>query len=140
MTLPPSLTVLLLFAAWTLLLVSAIAVLRVVLSLSGQRRPNQFLPAGDDVSAFSGRLCRAHANCYENLPTFAALVAVAHLSGHGSVLDSLAWVFLGARLAQSSTHLVSGRSKAVMLRFSFMAVQIGIQAYWVVRLASLFRG
>ncbi|OYU44799.1 MAG: hypothetical protein CFE44_10990 [Burkholderiales bacterium PBB4] len=130
----PSLVVLLAFASWTLLLVTGIATLRVVLSLTGQRRPNQFLPAGDDVSPFSGRLCRAHANCVENLPTYAALVLVAHLSGHGAVLEGLAWLFLGARIAQSCIHLTSGRSKAVMLRFSCMAVQIAIQAIWVVRL------
>jgi uncharacterized MAPEG superfamily protein len=134
--LTPSIAVLLAFAAWTLLLVTSIAALRVVLSLTGQRRPNQFLPAGDDVSPFSGRLCRAHANCVENLPTYAALVAVAHLSGHGAVLEGLAWVFLGARIAQSCIHLASGRSKAVMLRFSCMALQIAIQAYWVVQLVT----
>ena len=130
----PSLIALLIFATWTLLLVSGIAALRVTLSLSGQRRPNQFLPAGDDVSPFSGRLCRAHANCVENLPTYAALVAVAHFSGHGAVLDGLAWVFISARIVQSCIHLVSARSKPVILRFSFMAVQIAIQAFWVLQL------
>ena len=135
--LSPSLMALLIFAAWTLLLVTGIAALRVNLSLRGQRRPNQFLPAGDDVSPFSGRLCRAHANCFENLPTFVALVAVAQFSGHGAVTDGLAWVFMGARIVQSCIHLVSARSKAVMLRFSFMAVQIVIQVFWVLRLVGL---
>ena len=135
--LSPSLLALLIFAAWTLLLVTGIAGLRVALSLSGQRRPNQFLPAGDDVSPFSGRLCRAHANCFENLPTFVALVAVAHFSGHGALTDGLAWFFITARIVQSCIHLVSARSKAVMLRFSFMAIQIIIQAYWVLQLAGL---
>ena len=131
----PSLAALLIYAAWTLLLVTAIATMRVGLSMSGQRRPNDFLPSGDDVSPFSGRLCRAHANCYENLPTFAALVAVALWSGRTDITDGLALVVVAARLVQSCIHLISTRSKAVILRFLFMAVQLVIQGYWVVRLA-----
>ncbi|MGQ0709539.1 MAG: MAPEG family protein [Rhodoferax sp.] len=129
-----SLSALLVYAAWTMALVSAIAALRVYLSMTGQRRPNAFSPAGDDVSPFSGRLCRAHANCYENLPIFAALVLVAQLSGNAAITDGLAWVVVGARMLQSCVHLASTRSKAVMLRFFFMLVQLLIQAYWVLGL------
>ncbi len=134
MTMNPSLAALLIYAAWTLLLVTAIAALRVQVSMSGQRRPNAFSPSGEDVSPFSGRLCRAHANCYENLPTFAALIAVALWSGQAAVTDSLALTVVAARVVQSSVHLVSTRNKAVLVRFLFMAVQVVIQAYWVLRL------
>jgi len=58
-----SLLALLLYATWTLLLLAGIAALRVAKTLSGERRANQFSPSGEDVSPFSGRLCRAHANC-----------------------------------------------------------------------------
>ncbi len=56
------------YAAWTLALLGGIAVLRSALTLSGRRAANRFAVSGDDVSPFSGRLCRAHANCYESLP------------------------------------------------------------------------
>ena len=58
---PLSLTALLGFVAWTLLLVLAIASICSVLVLKG-RQANDFTPGGADVSPFSARLCRAHAN------------------------------------------------------------------------------
>ena len=65
------------FAAWTLFLVLMIGLYRAGLVLTGRRAPNQFDPGGADVGEFSRRLCRAHANCYENLPIFGALDALA---------------------------------------------------------------
>ena len=62
------------YASWTLALVFAIACLRASLTLRGKRAANAFSVTGDDVSPFSGRLCRAHANCVENLPVFAVIV------------------------------------------------------------------
>ncbi len=138
MTISHSLLALLIYAAWTLLLVSSIAALRVTVVLREQRRANSFSVAGDDVSPFSERLCRAHANCFENLATFAALIAVAYLSGNAAITDGLALMLVFARVMQSSIHLISTRSKAVLARFAFMLVQIVIQIYWVAALASVW--
>ena len=132
--LTPSLTALLLFAAWTFLLLLWIALLRLRVTLAGERRANAFSPAGDDVSAFSGRLCRAHANCVENLPVFAAVILVAHLSGQAAITDPLALWALAARLVQSVTHLISTRVRAVLLRFAAMLVQMGLLAFWFMQL------
>lgn len=130
-----SLVALLLYASWTLILVTAVAVLRTGYSMTGRRRANQFAPSGDDVSPFSGRLCRAHANCYENLPVFAAIVAVALLSDRSHVTDPLAIHAALARVAQGCVHLTSTRVRAVILRFVFFVVQIVVLSLWVVRLA-----
>lgn len=135
----PSLHALVGYAAWMLVLLLILAFLRTGLTLTGKRAANQFKPSGDDVSPFSGRLARAHANCYENLPVFAALVVAAHLSGHGSVTDGLALVVLVARLAQSSIHLLSTSVPAVMLRFTAFAVQVGIEVWWAIQLIQLAR-
>ena len=132
-----SILALVLFGGWTLLLLVAIASLRTYYTLSGRWRVNRFAPAGDDVSAFSGRLCRAHANCYENLPVFTAIIVAAHLSGHSALTDPLALVVVGARIAQSSVHILSTRARAVLVRFAFFAVQVAIIAYWTTSLASL---
>ena len=134
-----SLLALLGFAAWTLLLLLGIALLRCWYTLAHGRRANSFAVSGEDVSAFSGRLCRAHANCYECLPALAAIVLVAQASGHSAVTDPLALWLLAARLGQSGVHLVSTRSRAVVLRFSLLMVQWLIQAYWVVQLLALVR-
>lgn len=129
-----SILALLLYAAWTLLLLGGIASLRVYLTASGQRRANSFSTTGDDVSPFSGRLCRAHANCYENLPTFVAIIAVAAFTNQTQITDPLAlWVVL-ARVGQSTAHLYSTRNRFIQLRFLMMLIQYLIQAFWVVQL------
>jgi uncharacterized MAPEG superfamily protein len=129
-----SLLALLLFGGLTLFLVTLIAALRFREVQFRGHRVNTFLPSGEDVSAFSGRLCRAHANCYENLPTFTVIVGVAIASGHADITGPLALWCFGARVMQSAAHLYSTRSRWVMLRFAFMVVQVGIQAYWVAAL------
>ncbi|MGK0358455.1 MAG: putative MAPEG superfamily protein [Bradymonadia bacterium] len=135
-----SLLALLGYAAWTLSLVGLIATLRTALTLSGKYAANGFSPTGDDVSPFANRLCRAHANCCENLPIFGAIIGVAALSGSASVTDGLALWVLGARVAQSIIHLVSTSELAVMVRFGAFAVQIGVQIGWVVSLIGGWAG
>ena len=132
-----SLFALLGFATWTLLLLAGIALLRCCYTLIGERRANGFAVSGEDVSPFSGRLCRAHANCYENLPAFAAIIAVAALSGNAHITDPLALWALAARITQSSIHLISTRNRAVIARFSMLMVQWVIQAYWIVQILSV---
>ena len=122
------------FAAWSLGLLGILAVLRTGLTLSGQRAANSFSVTGDDVSPFSARLCRAHANCYESLPAFAAIVLVAMPSGNAHVTDPLALWALLARVGQSTTHLISTSVLGVQVRFAFFLIQFLIQVYWVVRL------
>lgn len=126
----PSLTAVLFYAAWTLLLLSGIAALRAYHTLRG-RAANAFAVSGDDVSAFSGRLCRAHANCYENLPAFAAIVLAAAVAGRSDITDPLALWVVAARIAQSTVHLWSTRVPAVLMRFACMVPQVAIQAWWL---------
>ena len=57
------------------------------------------------------------------------LVALA--SSNTSITDQLAFVFLGARILQSTIHLVSLSPTAVTLRFSAFAVQMAIAMYWL---------
>lgn len=135
-----SLLALLGYAAWTVFLVLLIALLRTTLTVSGKRAANAFSPTGEDVSAFSHRLARAHANCYENLPVFGALIAVAALSGNGGVTDGLAMWVLGGRVAQSVIHLASTSELAVMARFGAFALQVGIQIAWVISLIGVALG
>lgn len=132
----PSALALILYAAWILLLLSAVAALRTRETFAKRRPRSGFAVAGDDVSAFSGRLCRAHANCFENLPAFATLVLVALFTGHAAVTDPLALWLVAARVCQSCTHLVSIRNWALNLRFAFFAAQMAVPLWWA---ASLLR-
>lgn len=125
------------FAAWTLTLLFGIALLRCYYTLFAGRYANSFAVMGEDVSPFSGRLCRAHANCYENLPAFAAIIVVAHASGQTSITDSWALWALAARLTQSTVHMISTRNLAVMIRFSLLMVQWVIQVVWIAQILSV---
>lgn len=130
----PSALALVGYVAWTILLAATIVFFRTMLVLKKERAANDFLPNGEDVSPFSNRLCRAHANCYENLPAFAALILLAMATDNAGITDSLARWVLVARVAQSTVHLISTSEMAVSLRAVLLLVQLGIEAYWVVQL------
>jgi uncharacterized MAPEG superfamily protein len=133
----PSSLALVLYAAWSLLLLAAIAVLRTSETLALRRPRSGFAVFGEDVSAFSARLCRAHANCYENLPAFAALLLVSIISGHAQVTDPLALWLVAARIGQSVTHLISTRNWALNLRFAFFIAQMLVPLWWAISLLRL---
>lgn len=122
--------VLTLFVVWTLLLLVLMEVIRSKLVLTREVPANGFAPDNANLSPFMQRLARAHANCVEGLPVFGGLMLVAIVTAQTAVTDSLAYVFLAARLAQSLIHLASVSPTAVTLRFSAFAVQLLIAMYW----------
>lgn len=124
------------FAAWSLTLLVSLGLVRTVISLRG-KKPNSFKPSGEDVPGFPYRLTRTHANCYENLPTAAAVMLYAIATDQTAVTDQLALVFLGARLAQSVTHMLSTANPMVFIRFFFFIVQQCILGYWLARFFGL---
>ncbi|MGE0547487.1 MAG: MAPEG family protein [Kofleriaceae bacterium] len=122
------------FIAWTLALVILMGVIRCKLVLTREVPANGFRPDNSNLSPFMQRLARAHLNCLEGLPVFGGLMVVALVIGHAEVTDSLALVLLGARVAQSTIHLVSTSKLAVTARFTAFSAQMAIAAYWVYRL------
>ncbi|MBA1145688.1 MAPEG family protein [Ectothiorhodospiraceae bacterium WFHF3C12] len=123
------------FILWYLLLYVMLGGLRVGYALAGKKKPNSFAPDGSDVSPFAHRLARAHANCYEGFPFIGGLMLLALVTGTAGITAPLAFVVLGARIVQSSIHLISTSVLAVQVRFLFLLVQLGIGAYWAVLLA-----
>jgi uncharacterized MAPEG superfamily protein len=129
-----SLVALCLFAGWALVLVTAVALFRGLLSSREGKALNTFAPDGADVGGLGQRLTRAHLNCVENLPVVAAVILAAAVAGRSDVTDPLAMPLLFARLAQSTVHLVSISVPMVMLRATLFVVQLLIVASWIVRL------
>ncbi len=126
------------FISWSLLLLVLMEALRSRLVLTREVAPDGFLPDNSNLSPFMQRLARAHANCVEGLPIFGGLLLLAIVTGDTEATDSLAYVFLAARILQSSIHLVSVSPIAVTLRFSAFAVQMAIAVYWAVVLLAGF--
>ena len=92
--------------------------------------PNAFKPDNSNLSPFMQRLSRAHANCVESLPVFAALLIAALITNRSGITDPLAPWLLAARVVQSCVHLASLSAAAVNVRFAAFAVQIVIAVYW----------
>lgn len=130
----PTLAALTGFVAWSLFLLVVMEAIRSKMVIAKEVPANGFRPDNANLSPFMQRLARAHANCLEGLPIFGGLMLIAVVSGKSSLTDPLAFAFLGARVLQSSIHLVSISPAAVTLRFSAFAVQMAIGAYWAVRL------
>jgi len=133
----PTALALLGYAAWSILLVTTIGLTRLAAVVGGRAAGNRFEVDGSDVSPFSERLARVHANCYENLPAFAAIALVALATGNSAVTDGLALWLLVARIAQSSIHLASTSEMAINARFACFLVQITIEASWVISLVRI---
>jgi uncharacterized MAPEG superfamily protein len=126
----PTLTALVLFAAWTALLVFALANFRVLYAQRTQKALNSFLPDGSDLDAFGQRLTRAHLNCVEFLPVFGAVGLAAVASGNAAVTDPLAMVLLGLRIGQSVVHVSSTAVPFVFARATLFLGQLLIVLYW----------
>lgn len=122
------------FVSWTLLLLLVMEGVRTQLVITKAVPANGFVPDNANLSPFMQRLARAHANCLEGFPVFGGLMIICVLAGKPSISDPLAYVLLGARVAQSAIHLWSTSPLAVSARFTAFSVQMFIAVYWAVRL------
>lgn len=125
-------TALLLFAAWTLVLVMTHAGYRVLMVLTMKKRADSWLRGRpNDDPAFVTRAGNAHLNCAEMLPVYAAIVLAAFALGKNPVVDSVAALFLAARLAQSITHLIGVSHWLVFTRANFFILQV-LLCFWMI--------
>lgn len=114
------------FAMWTVGLVALVlGPIRITKVLKREAPPSGFPPEVPHGSPFYRRLMRAHANCVENLPVFGAVVLSATVVGFTPpLLGTLATVYVAARMAQTTTHLISASNMAINIRFTFFLVQV----------------
>ena len=125
MTIP--LWVLFAFALWTIaVLMAGVGLRRWSLILTGRAQLTDFpadMPHGGPAYR---RAMRAHANCVENLPVYGALVFVIFAAKMSApILDTLALVFITARIGQSLVHMLFAESNVtVLVRFTLFFSQI----------------
>ncbi len=123
-------TALLLFAAWTLLIMFVYVNYRVVLTLSMKKKANSWTRGEKtDDPAWVTRAHHAHMNCVENLPVYAAIVLAAVALGKSAVVDQVACIYLLARVAQTTVHLISTNAGMVFLRANLFIVQVLLSFY-----------
>ena len=99
--------VLLLFAAWTLLLLFlTVGYFRWSRILTGRATIREWRPDQDQGTDWYRRAMRAHANCLENLPIYTVVViALLVTKAKSPWLDGLAIILLLARITQSLLHI-----------------------------------
>jgi len=115
------------FAAWTVLLLSAtVGVYRWTRILSGRAAVSSFPADQVEGEEWYRRSMRAHANCIENLPVFGAIVLALHASGlEGPAINVLSILVLLSRVVQSLVHVSHVQTDAfVAVRFSLLCVQL----------------
>lgn len=126
------------FAMWTIIVLAVgVGWHRWSLILAGKAELKSF--PGDEAHGppFYRRIVRAHANCIENLPVFAAIVFAAEASGaHLPVLNALSVAVVTARILQTSAHLASGANAAIAARFTFFTIQL-VAFIWMAALVAL---
>ncbi len=119
-----SLSALIGFAIWTVLLVLLAVGWRVVEVLRGRSAASWGRGSDTPRPAFVTRTEHAHLNCVENLPVFAAIVLAAAAMGKSTLTDAFAPLVLYARLGQSITHMIGVSHLLVLVRATFFSVQI----------------
>jgi uncharacterized MAPEG superfamily protein len=119
--------VLLGFAAWTLLtLIGSVGVYRWSRILTGRASVAEWRADVPQGCEWYQRSMRAHMNCVENLPIFAALVVALMATGLQSpTIDALAITTLVARVGQTVVHITAPPSNpSAALRFALFLVQV----------------
>ncbi|MET0503576.1 MAG: MAPEG family protein [Candidatus Binatia bacterium] len=115
------------FAAWTLItLLVPIGCYRWSRILTGRAEIKDFRADEPHGSDWYRRAIRAHANCLENLPLYTAIVVAIVAAGiRSSALDTLAMIFLVARICQTVAHItLAPTNLAASIRFIFFSIQI----------------
>ena len=125
-------TALLLFAAWTLVLMLTYVFYRTGLVATGSKRADSWTRGRPtDDPGFIVRAQHAHMNCVENLPVFAAIVLAAYALGRPVIADHVAPYVLGARVAQSAVHLVGVSHWLVFIRGGLFTIQVALFLYMI---------
>lgn len=106
--------VLLLFAAWTLLLLFlTVGYFRWSRILTGRATIREWRPDEDQGTDWYRRAMRAHANCLENLPIYIVVVIALLVTETKSPwLDGLAIILLIARIAHNPCYILAPRRRS----------------------------
>lgn len=127
---------LLLFVAWTVLLLLISAGYRVAMVFSFTKKADAWTRGREpeDPAVFK-RVGDAYSNCLEMLPMFGAVVLAAVALGHAEVTAGLALLFIAARVGQSVAHVISVHHLMIFfVRFPLFMVQVVLLIWWLLKL------
>jgi uncharacterized MAPEG superfamily protein len=127
---PPSITALIAYTLWAILLVLALGTWRMILVIRRKAQATSFTSGTPHGSESYWRINRAHLNTVENLPIFAAVVLSGWVVGQETAtFNRLAVIVIAARIVQTLVHISSGSVTAVAFRFLAFAVQLACEIW-----------
>lgn len=127
----PTACALLGLASWQIAVLLALAGFRLYTAATQQKPANSFAADGLDLAPLGQRLTRVHANCYENIPLYAAVLLYAIATSQTAITDPSAHWLLYARIGQSVVHAASTSVPAVLVRFALFVAQVLIVICWL---------
>lgn len=128
------------FASWTLsVLMFGVGTRRWYLILSHRAALTSFPADMAHGNTAYRRAMRAHANCVENLPVYAAIVLSAEAARLVPLhMDTLALAVIACRITQSCIHmLLPETNSTIAVRFSFFFAQVAAMIWMIISIASL---
>lgn len=128
---------LLLFVAWTLVLLAIGVAYRAAMVLSFSKKADAWTRGRDpEQPAVFTRVADAYANCLEMLPMFGAVILAAAVLDKSDITNGLALLFIAARVGQSVAHVISVHHLMIFfVRFPLFMVQAVVLVWWLLKLA-----
>lgn len=113
------------FVAWTMAILGfGVGLMRLQAWRRGEIRAEEFRSDAPQLSERHQRVHRAHLNCLETLPLFAAVVLVGHVTGvRARAFDALAVALLAARVVQTLAHIAGMKGRIANVRIAAFFVQ-----------------
>jgi len=140
LTMSPAICALICFTLLTAALALAYPLQRVAMVLTGKASANAWKRGAQTAvqPAWAIRVQHAHLNCLENLPLFAAVIIAAYISDQLMLIEGLAFIYLGLRVAQTLVHVISDSATFVFIRANLWIPQMIILFYWLLSLCGVF--
>ena len=124
------------FVAWALALLSVGITYRAAMVFSFSKKADAWTRGqnAEDPALFK-RANDAYLNCLEMLPMFGAVILAAAVLDNSAVTNGLALIFLGARVGQSLSHVISVHHLMIFfVRFPLFMVQVALLIWWLLKL------
>ncbi|WP_269619722.1 MAPEG family protein [Zhongshania sp. BJYM1] len=127
------------YIGWVLLLYFVVIAYRGFMVMSAQRKADAWTRGRELQDSQSvKRIGDALSNSLETVPLFVGVILLAHVSDQSAVTDGLAPIYVGARVVQSVSHIISIHHLMIFLvRFPAFLVQVGLLAWWSLALTGL---
>lgn len=117
-----------------ILLQLAIVSYRLLAIASGKKQVTDFARNQHSGPPWYQRTTDAVANATEYLLLYSGIVVLVYFNQQLQLLNTAAYIIIGARIMQTTAHIISTSAVFVQLRFGFWLLQMGFFLYLLLKL------